>query len=186
MSSSVVFCRLILLAQLGDAIDPLVVNLGHGKVVEGMAERNQIIDVVVVVTADHDVHHRVEDRRLLHRRLGRGCLDVVLNLFRHFLQAVHVEDLLADFVLVVLDVAVGVDLLGVKVVHHLYRALAEDVLLKNVAERRLRVHGKHQHLVALLRQPEGGRGRESGLSQSAFAAEHDVAPFPIGFECFAE
>jgi len=80
--------------------------------------------------------------------------------------------------------AVGVDLLGVKVVHHLHRPLAENVLLENVAQRGLWVHREDQHLVPLLRQPKGCRRREGGLPQPAFAAEHDVAPLLVLFKRF--
>jgi hypothetical protein len=110
----------------------------------------------------------------------------MLDLLRHLRDPVHVGDLLPDLVLVVLDVAVGVDLLGVEVVHHLHRALAEDVFLEDVAQRRLRVHRKHQHLVSLLRQPECGGGGKGGLSQPALAAEHDVPPFLVRFESLSE
>ena len=147
-----------------------------------MAERHQVVDVVVVVAADHDVHHRVEDRRFLHGGLGRGRLDVLLDLVRHLLHPVHVQDLLTDLALVLMDVAVSVDLLGVEVVDDLHRPLAEDVLLENVAQRGLRIHGEDQHLVPVLRQPESGRRRESGLTQPAFAAEHDVATVRVLFE----
>ena len=97
-----------------------------------MAEGDEVIDVVVVVALVDDVDDRVEDRRLLYRRLCRGCRDVVLDLGRDLGEPVHVADLLADLVLVFLDVPVGVDLLGPQVVGDLHRALAEDVLLEDV------------------------------------------------------
>src|SRR5579872_1381801 len=119
-------------AQLGDPVDPLVIHLGHGEVVQGVAERHEVIDVVVVITADYDIHDRVEDRRLFHRRLRRRRLDVVLDFFRHLLHAVHVNDLLPNLVLVGADMAVRVNFLGVQVVNDLDRALAVDILLEDV------------------------------------------------------
>jgi len=82
--------------------------------------------------------------------------------------------------------AVGVNLLGVEVLHDLHRALAEDVLLEDVAQRSLRVHGEQQHFMAVLRQPERrGRGKSS-LPQPALAAEHDVLPFLVFLEGFSQ
>ena len=59
LSSSVSFSRFMtdgdlvvlahLLAQVGDLVDPLVVDLGHLQVVERVAEGDQVVDVVVVV-----------------------------------------------------------------------------------------------------------------------------------------
>jgi hypothetical protein len=175
-----------LLAEVGDLADPLVVHLGHRQVVEGVAEGDQVVDVVVVVALDDDVDDRVEDRALLHRRLGAGGLDVVLDLVGHLVQRVHVEDLLADLVLVVLDAAVGVDLLRPQVVDDLDRPLAEDVPLEDVGEARLGVHGEHQHLVPPPCQPPGGGRREGGLPEPALAAEHDVAPFGVAREHLGE
>src|SRR5207248_10038070 len=77
---------------------------------------------------------------------------------------------------------VGVDLLRPKVVQDLDRALAEDVTLQDVAEGRLGVHGKHQHLLPLPRQPVGGRGGKRRLAQAALAAEHDVAALAVLLE----
>src|SRR6266581_1813146 len=171
-----------LLPELRDPVDPLVVDFGHRQVVERVAERHQVIDVVVVVALHHDVHDRVEDGRFLHGRLGRGRLDVMLDFFRDLIESVHVEDLLADLLLIRLDIGVGVDLLRPKVVQDLDRALAEDVTLEDVAEGRLGVHGKHQHLVPLPRQPVGGRGRKRRLAQAALAAEHDVAALAVLLE----
>src|SRR6266851_9226047 len=118
-----------LLPELGDAVDPFVVHLGHREVIQGMAEGDEVVDVVVVVALHHDVDDRVEDRRLLHRRLRRGSLDVVLDFLRDLLEAVHVDDLLADFLLIRLDVRVGVDLLRPEVLDDFDGALAEDVAL---------------------------------------------------------
>jgi hypothetical protein len=82
--------------------------------------------------------------------------------------------------------SVGIDLLRVEVGHDLDRALAKNVALKDVAERRLGIDGEDQHLVPLLRQPvRRGRG-EGGLAESTLAAEHDVAAVLVGFECFSQ
>ena len=101
---------------------------------------------------------------------------------RASLHAVHVEDLLADLLLVGPDALVGVHLLGEEVGHDLDRALAEDVALEDVAQRGLGVHREDQHPVALLGQVVAGGGREGGLAQAALAAEHDVAAVGMLFE----
>src|SRR5207247_10283876 len=77
---------------------------------------------------------------------------------------------------------VGVDLLRPKVGQDLDRALAEEVTLEDVAEGRLGVHGKHQHLVPLPRQPVGGRGGKGRLAQASLGAEHDVAALAVLLE----
>jgi hypothetical protein len=164
-----------LLAQTGDLFNPLVVDRGHAQVIQGVAQGHQVVDVVVVLTAHDDVHHGVEDGALLHGRFSRGGLDVMLDLLWHFIQAVHVQDLVANFVLVFLDVVVGVNLLGEEIGHDLHRPLAEDVTLKDVGQRGLRVYGEDEDLVPLLCQPVGGGRREGGLAQPTFAAVHDVA-----------
>ena len=170
------------LTQLGDAINPLVVDLGHGEVIKRVSQRDQVIDVVVVVAADNDVYDRVENGRLFHGRFRRCSLDIVLDFFRHLLQPVHVCDLLANLVLISVNVTVGVDLLGKEVIHDLDRTFAINIFLKDVAKGSLGIDREHQHFVSLLCQPEGGGGRKSGLTQPAFPAEHDVTPVLILFE----
>src|SRR5512135_2996583 len=101
-----------LLAELGDAVDPLVVHLGHGQVIERVPQRHQVVDVIVVIALDDDIDDGIEDGRLFHGRLGRSGLNVILDFVRHLVEAVHIEDLLADLLLVFLDVGVGVDLLS--------------------------------------------------------------------------
>jgi len=91
-------------------------------------------------------------------------------------------DLLADLLLVRLDVGVGVDLLRPQVVDDLDGALAEDVPLEDVAEGGLGVHGKHQHPVSLPGQPVRGGGGKGRLAQTALAAEHDVAAVAVMLE----
>ena len=81
---------------------------------------------------------------------------------------------------------VRVDLLGPEVVHDLDGSLAEEVLLEDVGQRRLGVHGKDQDLVALLGQVVAGGGRKGGLAEPALAAEHQVAALGMGFEEFCE
>src|SRR6266508_4922223 len=90
---------------------------------------------------------------------------VVLDLIGHPVDLVYLEDLAPDLVLVLLDVRVGVDLLGPQVGRDLNRPLAEDVALEDVGQAGLGVDREHQHPVALLGQPEGGRRREGGLAQ---------------------
>ena len=102
-----------------------------------MTEGDEIVDVVVVVALHDDVDDGVEHCALFHRRLGARRLDVALDLLGHGGQPVHVQDLLADLLLVLPDVAVRVDLLGPEVVHDLHGPLAEDVALEDVGERRL-------------------------------------------------
>src|SRR6185436_18480332 len=53
-------------------------------------------------------------------------------------------------------------------------------------ERGLRIDREHQHPMALVGQPEGGRSRECRFAEAALAAEHDVTAVPIAFECFFE
>ena len=84
-----------------------------------------------------------------------------------------------------MDVAVGVDFLSVQILHDFHRTLAENVLLKDVAQRGLGIDGKDQDFVSLLRQPEGCGCGKSGFSQSTLAAEHDVTPFFILFKRFS-
>jgi hypothetical protein len=108
-----------LLPQLGDFVDPLVVDLGHRQVVERLTEGNEIVNVVVVVALHDHVHDGVEHCALLHRRLRARRLDVVLDLLRHCWHPVHVQDFLPDFLLVFPNVAVRVDLLGPEVFHDL-------------------------------------------------------------------
>jgi hypothetical protein len=84
--------------------------------------------------------------------------------------------------LIGLDALIGVDLLGPEIVHDLDRPLAEDVLFKDVGQRRLGVHRKDQDPVALFGQIVAGRGRKGGLAQAALAAEHQVAPLGMLFE----
>jgi len=151
-----------------------------------MAQRHQVVDIIVVVGADHNIHNSVKDGALLHGWLGSGGLDIILDLFRHLLQAVHVQDLLPDFILVFLDSLVSIDLLGVEVGHDLDRPLAKDVSLKDVREGGLGVHGKDQAPVPLFCQPVGcsrGKGR---LAQSAFATEHDIAAFGAFFKSLSQ
>jgi len=124
--------------------------------------------------------------QLLHGGLGGGRLDVGLDLFGQLLKAVHLPDLAADFVLVGLDAPVRVDLLGPEVVHDLHGPLAEDVLLEDVGQRRLGVHGKDQHPVALLGQMVAGRGGKRGLPQAALAPEHQVAALRMSLEQFCQ
>src|SRR2546427_2172483 len=169
-------------AELGDLVDPLVVHLRHRQVVERVAERHQIVDVVVVVAPDDDVDDGVEDRALLHRGLRRGGRDVVVDLLRHLLEPVHVEDLLPDLLLVVLDPPVGVDLLRPEVLHDRHGSLAEDVPLEDIRETRLRIDREQQDAFALLREPVGARGREGRLAQPPLAPEHDVPPIRLALE----
>jgi hypothetical protein len=68
------------LPQLRDLGDPLIVDLGHAEVIQSMPQGDQVVNVVVVAALHHNVHHGVEDGALLHRRLGGGRLDVVLDL----------------------------------------------------------------------------------------------------------
>ena len=126
--------------ELGDLVDPLVVDFGHRQIVERVAERHEVVDVVVVVPLHDDVDHGVENRALFHRGLGRGGGDIVVNLFGDLVEAVHVENLLPDLRLVVPDPLVGVHLLGPEVLHDRHGPLAEDVPLEDVGEARLRVH----------------------------------------------
>ncbi len=144
-----------------------------------MAERDEVIDVKVVVLFDDDVDHRVEDGALLHRRFGARRLDVVLDLLGDRVEAVHVEDLLADLVLVGLDVRVSIDLLGPEVFHDLDRPFAEDILLEDVREAGLRINREDQDALALASEPVGGCRREGGLAETALAAEHDVAALRV-------
>ncbi len=77
-----------------------------------MPEGDQVVNIVVIFGADDDIHHLVKDGALFHRRFGCCSLDVALDLLRDFVQAVHIKDLLADFVLIFLDVLIGINLLG--------------------------------------------------------------------------
>src|SRR5213076_3030092 len=137
------------LAELGDLVDPLVVHLRHRQVVERVAQRDQVVDVVVVIALDDDIDDGVEDRALLHRRLRGGGRYVVVDLLRHLLEPVHVEDLLPDLLLVILDPPVGVDLLRPEVLHDRHRPLAEDVPLEDVRETRLWIDREQQDALAL-------------------------------------
>src|SRR5581483_2883316 len=175
-----------LLAQPGDLIDPFVVHLGHREVVERVAEWHEVVDVIVVVALEDDVDHRIEDGTLLHRWLGRRRLDVLLDLLRNLLEAVHIQDLLPDLVLVGLDAAVGIDLLSPEVFGYLDRPLAEKILLEDVGEARLRIDREDEHLVPLAGQPVAGGGGEGGLPQASLAAEHDVAALRMALEKGAE
>src|SRR5438105_6789449 len=139
-----------------------------------MAEWHQVVDVVVVRAANHDVDDRVKDRRLFHGRFGAGRLDVVFDFLRHLREAIQVEDLLANLVLICLDVTIRVDLLGPKVVHNLDGPFAEDILLKDIRQTRLRIDRKYEYLLALLREPIPRCSRESSLTKPAFTTEHDV------------
>ncbi len=168
-----------LLPEPRDIVDPAVVDRGHAEVIERMAQGDQIVDVVVVPSLDNDVHHLVEDRALLHRRLRRRRLDVAFDLLRDFVHPVHVEDLLADLLLVRLHPLVRVDLLGVEVGYDFRGALPEDVLFENVAERRLGIDGKNEDLLPLLREVISRCRRKSGLAEAAFASEHDVSPVRV-------
>ncbi len=168
-----------LLTQGRDLLDPLVVHAGHAQVVQRVAQGHQVVDVVIVFGTDHNVHHLVKDGALLHRRFRGSSLDVVFDLFRYLIHAIHVADLLPYLLLILPDVPVRVNLLGEQVGYNLHRTLPEDVLLEDVCERSLRIHGEDQHPVSLLRQPIGRSGREGGLSQPALAAEHDVAAFRV-------
>ncbi len=168
-----------LLPQLRDLGDPLIVDLGHAEVIQSMPQGDQVVNVVVVAALHHNVHHGVEDGALLHRRLGGGRLDVVLDLRGHLIQAIHVQDLAPDLLLILLDPAISVDLLGPEVGHDLHRALAEDVPLEDVREAGLGVDGEDQHLIALPGQPVSRGGGEGGLAQPALAAEHDVAALGV-------
>ena len=151
-----------------------------------MPQGHEVVDVVVVPPLDDDVHHLVEDRALLHRRLGRRRLDVAFDLLGDLLHPVHVQDLLADLVLVGLHPLVRVDLLGVEVGHDLRGALPEDVLFEDVAERRLGIDGKYQDLLPLFCQVVGRRRRKGGLAEAAFASEHDVASIRVLIEYCGE
>src|SRR5207302_5386364 len=93
---------------------------------------------------------------------------------RHFREAIQVEDLLANLVLICLDVAIRVDLLGPKVVHNLDGPFAEDILLKDIRQTRLRINGEYEYLLALLSKPIPCRRRKSSLTKPAFTTEHDV------------
>jgi hypothetical protein len=101
-------------------------------------------------------------------------LDVVLDLVGDLVQAVHVEDLSPDLVLIVSDVLVGVDLLRPQVVDDLHGALAEDVALEDVGQTRLRVHRENEDIVALLREPERGRRGKGRLAEPSLPPEHHV------------
>ncbi len=151
-----------------------------------MAKWHEVVDIVVVVALEDDIHHRVEDGALLHGRLSRRRLNILLDLLRNLLEAVHVQDLLPDLVLVGLDAAVGVDLLGPEVLGHLDRPLAEKVLLKDIREACLGIDREDEHLVPLAGQPVAGGGREGGLAQPAFAAKHDVAALRVALKKGAE
>ena len=84
--------------------------------------------------------------------------------------------------MVLFDPTVCVNLLGIEVGYDLYRALAEDVPLKDVGQGGLGVNREDQYLVALLGQPVGCGRRKSGLAQSALAAKHDVAAVGVFLE----
>src|SRR5262249_46186628 len=169
-----------------DLVDPFVVDLRHREVVEGVPERNEVVDIVVVVTLDNDVHYSVEDCALLHGGLRGGRGDVVVDLLRHPLEAVHVEDLLADLLLVVFDAPVGVDFLRPEVVHDRHGALAEDVLLEDVRQARLRIDREQQDALALAREPKRGRGGQGRLPEPALAPEHDVSSVRLTLEYHSE
>ena len=106
-------------------------------------------------------------------------MNVILDFFRHLIETVHIEDFLADFVLIILDVRVRVNLLRPQIFHHLDRPLAKNVFLENVGQTGLRVNGKDQNFFALRREPVRGGGGERRFAQTAFAAEHDVAAIGI-------
>ncbi len=141
-----------------------------------MAQRNQVIDVVVIFSTDHDIDHRIKNGAFFHGWFGSGGLNIVFNFFRHFLQAVHISDLLADFILIIFDAPVGIDFLGIQVRHDLNRSFAEDIAFEDIRKAGLRINRKYQHFIALFGQPIGGGGAEGGFSQAAFAAKHQVAP----------
>src|SRR5581483_1117259 len=171
-----------LLPKLGDLADPLVVDLRHRQIVEGVAEGDEIVDVVVVLAGDHDVDDGVEDRALLHRRLRGRRLDVLFDLLGDGIEAVHVEDLLSDLVLVLADATVGVDLLGPKVGHDGHRALSEEVLMEDFLEARLRIDREDQDSLALFGEPVARRSGEGRLPESALPTEHDVPAIRVPLE----
>jgi hypothetical protein len=122
-----------LFAQGGDLANPLVVDAGHAQVVESVAERHQVVDVIVVLAADDDVDYAVKNGALFHGWLGGRGLNIFVDLWRYLVHAVRVQDSLADLVLVFLDPPVGVNFLGKEVGHDLDGPFAKDVLLKDVA-----------------------------------------------------
>jgi hypothetical protein len=116
----------------------------------------------------------VESLAQIRGRIDARRLDVALDLLGHRGQPVHVQNLPADFLLVFRDVDVRIDLLGPEVVHDLHGPLSEDVTLGDVGERRLAVHGEHEYLLALAREPVRRRCGKGVLTNSAPAADWRV------------
>src|SRR5262249_19728427 len=84
------------------------------------------------------------------------------------------------------DMAVCVDLLGIKVRHDLDCALAENVALEDIREGGLWIHTENQHLLTLLGQVVGGCGTEGGFTQTALSSEHDIAALEVALEDVCE
>ena len=107
-----------------------------------MAEGHEIVNVVIVVALDDNIDDGVEDGALFHGRFRRRRGDVAFDFFGHAIEAVHVENLLPDLVLIFPDASIGIDFLGPEVLDYRHRAFAEDVLLKNIRQAGLGIDGK--------------------------------------------
>ncbi len=107
-----------------------------------MAEGRHVEHVQVVPARGHEVGHRVVRRGLVHRGLGRRRIDVFLDFGGELREPVHGEDLLLDFLLVIGDAAVRIDLDDVEVGDDGDEAFAEDVPIKDIAEARLGIGRK--------------------------------------------
>ena len=139
-----------------------------------MAQGNQVIDVIIVTAFDDDIDDFIEYRTFLHGRLCRCSLDIALDFFGYLGQAIHVEDLLPDLLLVFLDPSISVYLLGIKVRHDLHSPFSKDITLENIAQGSLGVDGENQHPMSLLGEIIGcGRGK-GGLAQTPLSSKHNV------------
>ena len=99
-----------------------------------MPQGHQVVDVVIILGTDDNVHHGVKDGAFLHRWFSRRRLDIVLNLLGHLFHPVHIQDLLPDLILILPDALVSVDLLSIQVGHDLHRALPKDIALEDVRQ----------------------------------------------------
>ena len=144
-----------------------------------MSKGNQIINVVVKIPFDHDVHHGIKDGAFLHSRFrGRG-FDITFYFFRDFFHAVHVDDLLPDFLLIVLDSSVRIHFTGIKIGHDLNVSFAEDVPFEDITERRLGVHREDKHLFPFFGQIIGCCRGKGGLAESPLSPVHDISPVRV-------
>ncbi len=147
-----------------------------------MAEGNQIVDVIIILSFHHNIDNGIEYGAFFHGRFGRGCVDIMLDFLRDPIHPIHVDNLLADLFLIFLDPLIRINLLSIEVWHDLDGTLAKDVLFENVAQGGLGIHRKDENLFALLGQPVSRGSGECGFPQSTFSPVHHVFPIRVFLE----